>query len=199
MIYVTASPKRLFAEGKTIYYINFVIWLGACVCACVCAAKIKGEAFSDTSAYIEETLCKNPDIWQSIKSGLWQNLKLFLLMTAPVLSAVFLPLPFLSLAFGAFSLGFTSTLLIRIYSFRGILLSLFGLALPTALELPFVFAMVTNAVCCHGKKSKSYAYQSSKSSHGRLLYVLKQALMTGIICIVTVCGCILSHFVLKLV
>ncbi len=193
------TAKRLFSQNRGLYYLALFAWIAACVCGTICASRLSGDGFDDVSAYVADTL-GTTSAWKSIRLGLGENLKFLICLLAASSAMVLMPLTVGLIVFKGFAAGFTAAVIIRIYSARGIALSIATVVLPYAISLPLLFMMFVAALRfpMQGKAERIPPTRAEKRRQWAA-YALMQTALTALICAIGVAEAFLSQIALKII
>ncbi len=191
--------KSLFKSNRVFYYITLIIWLSACICGNVCALRLGGNGFLDISTYVKTTLETEMSVWSFIRLGILENVRFFVVLIVCSSAPIFLPLIFALTAFKGFAAGFTSAVIIRIYSLKGALLCLGTVVLPYVFSMPIIFMMIVSACDFSlGRiKSSSLSYARDKSKEW-FSYITLQIILVSLLCVISAAEGFLSKFALGL-
>ena len=194
-----SAAKRMFSQNRALYYLVLFVWSGACVCGTICAFRLSGGSFNDVHAYVADNLAAS-SAWKTIKLGFGENLKFVICLLAASSAMVLMPLTVGLIVFKGFAAGFTAAVIIRIYSAKGIVLSVATVVLPYALSMPLLFMMFVAALRfpMQGKNERIPPSLASKRRQWPA-YTLMQLLLTALICAIGVAEAFLSQLVLKFI
>ena len=189
--------KSLFKDNRAFYYITLIIWLSTCICGIVCAFRLSDDGFLDISAYVKTTLETEMSVWSFIRLGILENVRFFVVLIVCSSAPILLPLIFALTAFKGFAAGFTSAVIIRIYSFKGALLCLGTVVLPYVFSMPIIFMMIVSACDFSLGRRKAPLYRNDKSKEW-FSYILLQMILLFLLCVISVAESFLSKFAIAL-
>lgn len=193
------TAKKFFAQNKALTFLVWVIWLSACVCGILCAARLGGDGFDNVREYVINVIDNGASVWEIIKLGLSENLKFLicLLITSSVI--FFLPLTLALVAFKGFAAGFTAAIIIKIYKLNGIFISFGTVVLPFVFSLPMYFMMFVAALRFPMQNHKERLVLSPHEKRQMWFsYAAAQLVLMLLICAITVVEAFLSQLIFRL-
>ena len=195
---ILLKSNSIFKENRSLYYIILIIWLSASLAGVICAFTLSGDVFPDISAYVKETMEDGISVQSYIKIDVKENAKFLFALIISSCAPVFLPVVFALAAFKGFSIGFTSSFIIRLYSFKGALVCFGAVILPYAFSLPVIFAMILSSVRFSLKKRNERSFGERKTGEW-ISYIIKQSLFASLLCLIGTVEAFISKFLIELV
>ena len=198
VISLIGALKRYFSQNSKWFLIALTVWLAASVCAVVCAAGTKGAVFDETYEYVSLAFSKKMSLGTLIKNGIVSDFKYVLFISLASSAPVLLPVTLALIAFNGFSAGFTATVIIKIYSLKGIAVSALAVVLPLSLSLPVYFLVFVSALKYSGDKMKSVRLKNPEAKK-LTSHLLSQFILFGVLCVLAVMRGILTMMAQALV
>lgn len=190
------TAKKFFAQNKALTFFVSVIWLAACVCGILCAAKLSGDGFYNVQEYVINVIDKGASVWEIIKLGLSENLKFLICLLVASSVIIFLPLTLALIAFKGFAAGFTAAIIIKIYKLNGIFISFGTVVLPFVFSLPMYFMMFVAALRFPLQNRKDrIVLNSAEKRQMWFSYAAAQLVLMLLVCIITVMEAFLSQLI----
>ncbi len=192
--------RSIFGENRVFYYIALIVWLSSAFAGIFCALRLEGAGFEDISTYVGETLGKEMSAGAFIKLGIKENISFLIVLIVCSSAPVFVPVSLALCAFKGFASGFTSSIIIRLYSLRGVLIAFGAVILPYAFSMPVIFMMIVSALrfsVGHGTKHR-FGYEKDKSK-AWFSYISFQLILTSLLSLITVAESFISKLVMGLV
>jgi len=193
------TAKSFFKENRVFYYITLITWLASAVCGIICAVRLEGTPFEDISAYVKQTLSTEMSAGAFIKLGTGENVRFLIMLLVCSSAPVFLPATLFLSAFKGFSAGFTSAVIIKIYSLKGALVCLGTVVLPCTFSMPVIFIMIVSALRFSVRKTEKHSprYGNDRSKEW-FSYILLQLILTFLLSVITVAESFLSKLIIGL-
>lgn len=191
MISLLVSLKRYFSQNSKWFLVSLSVWIAAVVCGLICAAGTDGKVFDETVEYVNSMFVQKTHLRTLIGNSVAAEFKYVLFITISSSAPVLLPVTLALIAFKGFSAGFTATLIIKIYSLKGIGISLLAIVLPMMFSLPVYFIIFVSALKYSADKM---TLSASQGTGGKKLtsHLLSQLILFGLLCIIAVIRGILT-------
>jgi len=198
VISLIGALKRYFSQNSRWFLIALTVWLAASVCAAVCAAGTKGEIFDETCKYVSEAFTQNMPLGKLIGNGIVSAFKYVMFITLTSSAPILLPVTLLLIAFNGFSAAFTATMIIKIYSLKGVAISALAVVLPLSLSLPVYFFIFVSSLKYSGDKITPGRFKNGESKK-LTSHLLLQFILFGVLCVLAVMRGILTMMAQALV
>ncbi len=182
MISLLGGLKRYFFQNSKWFIISLAVWLAAGICGIVCAAATEGAVFDKTFEYVNSVFSQKTNLRTLTGNAIASEFKYVLLITLSSSAPVLLPATLALIAFKGFSAGFTATVIIKIYSLKGIGVSLLAVVLPMVFYLPVYFMIFVSSLKYSGEKLMP---PPLRSIDGKTFasHLLSQFLLFALLCI----------------
>ncbi|MBQ4528034.1 MAG: hypothetical protein II998_08175 [Clostridia bacterium] len=184
--------KSFFCRNRKLFIQILIAWMAGVICSAFCGATLSGKNYEEICRYISSSFSGNVPVWTVIKNGLSQNLKFTVAAALFSASSVFLPLTLLLSAFKGFATGLTSTLIIRIYTWRGVCASAVAIVIPQTLILPVYFAMLICAIRYPIERKNSIKRGIAPSRAGFISHLSELAILFVCLCVLSFAEALLS-------
>lgn len=133
--------KSYIKQHFGLFVFVFVIWFASALAGIWIAIKADSNTSKDIAGYIETVLSSKNGFTTVLKNGITTDLKYTLLLCISSSFIVFVPFCILLIGFKSFSVGFTASFIIRLFSLEGMGVTLTTVVLPLFLSLPLWFLM----------------------------------------------------------
>ena len=185
VIYLIGSLKRYFSQNSKWFLVSLSVWIAAVICAIVCAAGTEGKVFDETFEYVSASFANGASVRTLLGNAIYSDFKYVLFITLSSTAPVLLPITMILIAFKGFSAGFTATMIIKIYSLKGIAVSMLTIVLPMFFSLPVYFVIFVSTLKYSGEKLKLPS--NRKGDEKKLTsHLLSQFILFGLLCITDV-------------
>lgn len=141
-----AVLKGFFKENKRLAGAVFLVWVLLCLAGGVYGSRLDGSDFSGAAQLIEASFGKMPSVKAMASESLKSHIRLFCIVVISSIGAFMSPVTFFTAGCKGFSSGFCASLILRIYSFRGIFINFLTIIIPLSLTLPIYLAVFTSAL-----------------------------------------------------
>ena len=133
--------KSYIKQHSGLFVFVFAIWLASAIAGICVAMKADSDTAKDIAAYIETMLRSKNGFKAVLKNGITTDFNYTLLLCISSSLIVFVPFCVLLIGFKGFSAGFTASFIIRLFSLKGVGVTLTTVVLPLFLTLPLWFMM----------------------------------------------------------
>lgn len=192
--------RNYFAENKGFFKLIFFLWFAALVCGMYCAAVFNGERYAGICGYTDDIINSSASFTMILKTGITVDIKYVILIVISSSLVIFLPITCAFVAFKGFSAGFTVAFLIRVYTWKGAVITFFTIVLPYVFSLPIYFTIFISALKFPVERMRRRG--SASLADGRRAwfeYGILMLLSCAILCVITFFEACICSFVMHII
>ncbi len=187
--------KTYIKEHFFVFLISLSLWLCGVFLGIYASFNMASDITKHIGEYILTATEGNRGYFDTLKNGVWANLKYMSLISLSSLFLPFLPLTAFLIGFKGFSSGFVSSILVRLFAAEGIAVSITGVILPLVFSLPVYFAVFISCLDfpVNNFKMRNQIISAERRSLN-VSFLLKMLILFLCLCIITALEAFLSPY-----